>query len=68
MTPATQQHSHAVHELESKQASTQSTPHLLHPIFTLRPEENTEAVDWQGKVALIQCAQAMGISRYIFFR
>ena len=34
---------------------------------TARPEESTNAVDWEGKVALIQCAQAMGISRYIFF-
>lgn len=34
---------------------------------TARPEESTQKVDWQGKVSLIQCAQAMGISRYIFF-
>eukprot|EP00877_Chromochloris_zofingiensis_P005458 jgi/Chrzof1/14913/Cz09g20140.t1 len=34
---------------------------------TARPEESAQAVDWDGKVALIQCAQAMGISRYIFF-
>jgi hypothetical protein len=33
---------------------------------TARPEESTQAVDWEGKVGLIQCAQAMGISRYIF--
>ena len=24
-------------------------------------------VDWEGKKALIQCAKAMGIQRYIFF-
>lgn len=24
-------------------------------------------VDWDGKVALIQCAQAMGIQRFVFF-
>jgi hypothetical protein len=34
---------------------------------TARPEESTQKVDWEGKIALIQCAQAMGISRYIFF-
>ncbi len=34
---------------------------------TARPEESTSKVDWEGKVALIQCAQAMGIQRYIFF-
>lgn len=34
---------------------------------TARPEESTQKVDWEGKVALIQCAQAMGIQRYIFF-
>mmetsp|Transcript_18474 Transcript_18474/g.51836 ORF Transcript_18474/g.51836 Transcript_18474/m.51836 type:complete len:355 (+) Transcript_18474:134-1198(+) len=33
---------------------------------TARPEESAEKVDWEGKVALIQCAQAMGIQRYIF--
>lgn len=33
---------------------------------TARPEESTEKVDWEGKVALIQAAQAMGIQRYIF--
>lgn len=26
-----------------------------------------EKLDWDGKVALIQCAQAMGIKRFIFF-
>ncbi|KAL4450027.1 hypothetical protein ABPG77_010696 [Micractinium sp. CCAP 211/92] len=33
---------------------------------TARPEESTDKIDWEGKVALIQCAQAMGIQRYIF--
>eukprot|EP00879_Flechtneria_rotunda_P020835 GHRR01021936.1.p1 GENE.GHRR01021936.1~~GHRR01021936.1.p1 ORF type:complete len:287 (+),score=60.39 GHRR01021936.1:103-963(+) len=33
---------------------------------TARPEESTQKVDWEGKVALIQCAQAMGIKRYLF--
>lgn len=27
---------------------------------TARPEESTQKVDWQGKVALIQCAQVGG--------
>ncbi|GIL92947.1 hypothetical protein Vretifemale_20418, partial [Volvox reticuliferus] len=34
---------------------------------TARPEESTRKVDWEGKVALIQAAQAMGIQRYVFF-
>lgn len=34
---------------------------------TARPEEPTTKVDWEGKVALIQCAQAMGVQRYVFF-
>eukprot|EP00798_Chlamydomonas_sp_ICE-L_P031030 gene31029-7122_t len=34
---------------------------------TARPEESTKTVDWEGKVALIQAAQAMGIQRYVFF-
>eukprot|EP00775_Hariotina_reticulata_P004357 gene4357-4610_t len=33
---------------------------------TARPEESTQKVDWEGKVALIQCAQAMGVDRYMF--
>lgn len=33
---------------------------------TARPEESADKVDWDGKKALIQCAQAMGIQRYIF--
>jgi hypothetical protein len=27
---------------------------------TARPEESTQKVDWEGKVALIQCAQVRG--------
>lgn len=41
--------------------------HTVIDCATARPEESTELVDWKGKVALIQCAQAMGIQRYIFF-
>lgn len=41
--------------------------HTIIDCATARPEEPTMKVDWDGKVALIQCAQAMGIQRYIFF-
>lgn len=41
--------------------------HTVIDCSTARPEESTSKVDWEGKVALIQCAQAMGIQRYIFF-
>lgn len=41
--------------------------HTVIDCATARPEESTEKIDWDGKVALIQCAQAMGIQRYIFF-
>ncbi|RVW96627.1 Uncharacterized protein ycf39 [Vitis vinifera] len=34
---------------------------------TGRPEEPIKTVDWEGKVALIQCAKAMGIQKYVFF-
>ncbi len=34
---------------------------------TSKPEEPIRKVDWEAKCALIQCAKAMGISRYIFF-
>ena len=34
---------------------------------TSKPEEPIRAVDWEAKCALIQCAKAMGIQRYIFF-
>eukprot|EP00887_Chlorella_sp_A99_P002106 scaffold21.g2106.t1 len=41
--------------------------HTVIDCATARPEESADAVDWEGKVALIQCAQAMGIQRYLFF-
>ena len=41
--------------------------HTVIDCSTARPEESTTVVDWEGKVALIQSAQAMGIQRYIFF-
>jgi len=34
---------------------------------TSKPEEPIRAVDWEAKCAMIQCAKAMGIQRYIFF-
>lgn len=41
--------------------------HTIIDCATARPEEPTDKIDWDGKVALIQCAQAMGIQRYVFF-
>ena len=41
--------------------------HTVIDCSTARPEESTSKIDWEGKVALIQCAQAMGIQRYLFF-
>lgn len=41
--------------------------HTVIDCSTARPEESADKVDWEGKVALIQSAQAMGIQRYIFF-
>lgn len=41
--------------------------HTVIDCATARPEESTDKVDWDGKVALIQSAQAMGIQRYMFF-
>ena len=41
--------------------------HTVIDCATARPEESSDKVDWEGKVALIQCAQAMGIQRYVFF-
>jgi uncharacterized protein YbjT (DUF2867 family) len=41
--------------------------HTVIDCATARPEESTQKVDWDGKVALIQSAQAMGIQRYVFF-
>jgi uncharacterized protein YbjT (DUF2867 family) len=40
--------------------------HTVIDCSTARPEESTDKIDWEGKVALIQCAQAMGIQRYVF--
>ena len=31
--------------------------HTVIDCSTARPEENTQRIDWEGKVALIQCAQ-----------
>ncbi|MBA0786736.1 hypothetical protein Gotri_027523 [Gossypium trilobum] len=48
--------------------------HTIIDCATGRPEEpiktvrlNDLMVDWEGKVALIQCAKAMGIQKYVFF-
>ena len=41
--------------------------HTVIDASTARPEQSVQQVDWEGKVALIQSAQAMGIQRYIFF-
>eukprot|EP01023_Acetabularia_acetabulum_P047194 TRINITY_DN495_c0_g2_i1.p2 TRINITY_DN495_c0_g2~~TRINITY_DN495_c0_g2_i1.p2 ORF type:complete len:406 (+),score=56.37 TRINITY_DN495_c0_g2_i1:108-1220(+) len=41
--------------------------HTIVDCATARPEESTSKIDWEGKVALIQSAQAMGIQRYVFF-
>lgn len=41
--------------------------HTIVDAATSRPEEPITKVDWEGKVALIQCAQAMGIQRYVFY-
>ena len=40
--------------------------HTIIDCATARPEESTKDIDWEGKVALIQSAQAMGIQRYVF--
>jgi len=41
--------------------------HTLIDAATARPEESIQKIDWDGKIALIQAAQGMGIQRYIFF-
>ncbi|XP_019417410.1 PREDICTED: uncharacterized protein ycf39 [Lupinus angustifolius] len=41
--------------------------HTIIDCATGRPEEPINTVDWQGKVALIQCAKAMGIQNYVFY-
>lgn len=41
--------------------------HTVIDCATGRPEEPIKKVDWEGKVALIQCAKAMGIQKFVFF-
>ena len=41
--------------------------HTVIDAATARHEQSIAQVDWEGKVGLIQSAQAMGIQRYIFF-
>ncbi|PRQ25120.1 putative 3,8-divinyl protochlorophyllide a 8-vinyl-reductase (NADPH) [Rosa chinensis] len=41
--------------------------HSVIDCATGRPEEPIKKVDWEGKVALIQCAKAMGIQKFVFF-
>jgi uncharacterized protein YbjT (DUF2867 family) len=41
--------------------------HTVVDCATARPEESTQKVDWEGKVALVQAAQAVGVQRYVFF-
>ena len=41
--------------------------HTIIDAATARPEQSITKVDWEGKVAVIQSAQAMGIQRYVFF-
>ncbi|KAF3947119.1 hypothetical protein CMV_026705 [Castanea mollissima] len=41
--------------------------HTIIDCATGRPEEPIRKVDWAGKVALIQCAKAMGIQKYVFY-
>uniref|UniRef100_A0A7S2BBM5 NmrA-like domain-containing protein n=2 Tax=Pycnococcus provasolii TaxID=41880 RepID=A0A7S2BBM5_9CHLO len=40
--------------------------HTVVDCATARPEESVRAVDWEGKVALIQACQAMKIQRYVY--
>ena len=41
--------------------------HTVIDASTARPEEDSYAIDWEAKVATIQTAAAMGISRYVFY-
>ncbi|XVF00781.1 hypothetical protein REPUB_Repub04eG0031000 [Reevesia pubescens] len=41
--------------------------HTVIDCATGRPEEPIKTVDWEGKVALIQCAKAMRIQKYVFY-
>ena len=38
--------------------------HTVIDCSTARPEESTQRIDWEGKVALIQCAQAQSLPSY----
>ena len=42
-------------------------PCPAYPPLSSSPCLSSRQVDWDGKVALIQTAQAMGIQRFIFF-
>merc|ERR1712070_82945 len=41
--------------------------HTVIDAATARPEESIRKIDWAGKIALIQTAEAMKIQRYIFY-
>jgi len=41
--------------------------HTVIDAATARPEESIEKVDWFGKVALVQTAQALCVQRLVFF-
>jgi uncharacterized protein YbjT (DUF2867 family) len=41
--------------------------HTVIDAATARPEESIQMVDWDGKVALIQAAQMIGIQKYVFY-
>jgi len=41
--------------------------HTVIDASTARPEESIRKVDWVGKLALIQTAEAMNVQRYIFY-
>jgi uncharacterized protein YbjT (DUF2867 family) len=41
--------------------------HTVIDSATARPEESIEEIDWCGKIALLQTAQAMQIQRFVFF-
>eukprot|EP00746_Dinoflagellata_sp_MGD_P145667 gnl/MRDRNA2_/MRDRNA2_78255_c0_seq1.p1 gnl/MRDRNA2_/MRDRNA2_78255_c0~~gnl/MRDRNA2_/MRDRNA2_78255_c0_seq1.p1 ORF type:complete len:342 (-),score=5.51 gnl/MRDRNA2_/MRDRNA2_78255_c0_seq1:399-1424(-) len=41
--------------------------HTVIDASTARPEESIESVDWLGKIALVQSAQAMCIQKFVFF-
>lgn len=39
--------------------------HTIIDCATARPEESTEKIDWEGKLALIQCAQVIKDRMYV---